>query len=34
MKLQRFSSAEHRVDWWRVITDLDRPVVRVQEVAS
>lgn len=33
-KLQRFAAAEQRVDWWRVITDLDRPVVRVQEVAS
>lgn len=24
MKLQRFSSAEHRVDWWQVVTDLER----------
>jgi len=23
-KLQRFAAAEQRVDWWRVITDLER----------
>lgn len=29
-KLQRFAAAEQRVDWWQVVTDLER----AQEVAS
>lgn len=33
-KLQRFAAAEQRVDWWRVITDLERNGISHDRVAA